>query len=123
MLGRKKPMKRSRWKRRPPKDPLPPERRRELYARDNHRCIHCLEYSRISPQHVVKRSQGGTHDLDNLITLCKGPDSCHDRADNYAAGFGKLHNKALGDQRFYIMDERVGRAYIYDGKTRQREWV
>lgn len=123
MLGRRKGLKRSKWKRRPPKDPLPPARRAELFARDGYQCVHC-GCPRATPQHVQKRSQGVDHSLDNLLTLCGGrAGDCHDRADNFAAGHGKIHNEALGDQRFKITDERIGRAYVYDGKTGLKEWL
>jgi hypothetical protein len=122
MLGRRKGLKRSRWKRRPPKDPLPAARRAELFRRDGYQCVNCGG-PRVTPQHVVKRSQGGSHDLDNLLSLCGGrPGDCHDRADNFAAGHGKIHNEALGDQRFRILDERVGRGFIYDAKTGTKTW-
>lgn len=123
MLGRRKGLKRSTWKRRPPKDPLPAARRAELFARDGYQCVHC-GCPRVTPQHVVKRSRGGTHDLDNLLTLCGGrPGDCHDRADNYASGQGRIDNEAMGDQVFRIFDERIGRAYFYDGKTGLKEWL
>jgi 5-methylcytosine-specific restriction endonuclease McrA len=55
---------------------IPPRVRREVLARDHHRCrtsgcdrIHFLEV-----HHVVARSRGGTNTPENLITLCS---SCH----------------------------------------------
>jgi len=53
------------------------ERRRAVYDRDGGRCRRCgitvpLERSHI--HHLVRRSEGGSHSLDNLVTLCR---DCH----------------------------------------------
>ena len=39
------------------------------------------------PHHLVKRSQGTTHDLTGVIALCR---RCHDRAENVAWAQGRL---------------------------------
>jgi hypothetical protein len=46
-------------------------RRRVLY-RDGHRCViaGCQSRSRLQPHHLIPFSQGGTHDPENLVTLC-----------------------------------------------------
>jgi hypothetical protein len=52
-----------------------PERlRREVFARDGHRCIACHGMRRLHAHHVVFRSRGGPTRLDNLATLCA---KCH----------------------------------------------
>jgi 5-methylcytosine-specific restriction endonuclease McrA len=41
-----------------------------MYRRDNWRCRHCNSSHNLTPHHIVFQSQGGTDDLDNLVTLC-----------------------------------------------------
>ncbi len=59
-------------------DPPDWQKIRELvYERDNHSCKRCgtnveLKYSHT--HHLIRRSQGGDHSLNNLITLCR---DCH----------------------------------------------
>lgn len=55
---------------------IPPKTRREVLARDRHRCRRkgCDHTRFLEVHHIVPRSRGGGNDLDNLITLCS---SCH----------------------------------------------
>jgi hypothetical protein len=55
---------------------IPPRIRREVLARDGHRCQGpgCGRTRFLEIHHIVPRSRGGTHHPDNLITLCS---SCH----------------------------------------------
>ncbi len=47
------------------------KRRAQIYTRDGHRCIWCLEYpERLSLDHVWPRQLGGTNHTHNLITSC-----------------------------------------------------
>lgn len=51
------------------------ERRREVLARDGGRCVKCGTNTQLlDVHHIISRSEGGTDELDNLITLCK---RCH----------------------------------------------
>jgi 5-methylcytosine-specific restriction endonuclease McrA len=48
--------------------------RRNLFARDEHRCQYCGEtvpYSQLSLDHVVPRSRGGATTWENVVTSCK----------------------------------------------------
>jgi 5-methylcytosine-specific restriction endonuclease McrA len=48
--------------------------RRNLFARDEHRCQYCGEavpYSQLSLDHVVPRSRGGATSWENVVTSCK----------------------------------------------------
>lgn len=62
-----------------PKD-LPPdwqERRRAVLERDKYTCALCdadLHSGKANVHHVIRRADGGTHVLMNLVTLC---DDCH----------------------------------------------
>lgn len=42
--------------------------------RDNYKCIWCGVSEKLTVDHIIQRSKGGTHELDNLRTLCQ---SCH----------------------------------------------
>lgn len=47
--------------------------RRNIYARDNHRCQYCGRWfptSELSLDHVVPRAQGGQTTWDNLVCAC-----------------------------------------------------
>jgi len=56
------------------------QRRRTVYQRDGYRCQRCGVGGgpngnfELHAHHIVPISQGGSHDYDNLITLCR---SCH----------------------------------------------
>lgn len=55
-------------------------RRRRVYRRDNHQCQKCNAKGgprgdvELHAHHITPKSQGGSHELSNLETLCK---SCH----------------------------------------------
>ena len=55
------------------------EIRDEIFRRDNWTCLRCdkkfIQKTRISVHHLVPRSEGGSDDYTNLVTLCH---SCHD---------------------------------------------
>ena len=44
--------------------------RKEVYRRDGFRCALCDSTRGLQVHHVMARSQGGTNDAQNLITLC-----------------------------------------------------
>jgi hypothetical protein len=46
--------------------------RNRVLARDGHRCViaGCNSRTRLQPHHLIPYAQGGTHDLENLITVC-----------------------------------------------------
>lgn len=55
---------------------VPPATRREALRRDGHRCRvkGCERALFVEVHHKIPRSAGGSHDLQNLVTLCSG---CH----------------------------------------------
>ena len=55
---------------------IPPARRRDVLARDGHRCRTkgCNAKHFLEVHHIVPRIRGGTNDEANLITLCS---ACH----------------------------------------------
>ena len=48
--------------------------RRQAFDRDGWRCQACGGAGALEAHHVVELAQGGTNDLGNLRTLCRG---CH----------------------------------------------
>lgn len=48
--------------------------RKKVYRREGYRCALCDSTKYIQIHHVVKRSQGGTNSLHNLVCLCA---DCH----------------------------------------------
>ncbi|MEQ9325526.1 MAG: HNH endonuclease signature motif containing protein, partial [Polyangiaceae bacterium] len=62
----------------PPQSPkratqtIPPATRRQVLRRDKKRCVvpGCHNHRFLDLHHVTPRSEGGTHDPDNLATLC-----------------------------------------------------
>lgn len=61
--------------------------REEVLIRDDYTCQVCLSKAstRFHIHHILKRKEGGTDHLDNLVTVCP---HCHRVADN------KLYNPA-----------------------------
>lgn len=59
----------------------------QVYERDKWQCLLCGSRSNLTPDHIIKRSQGGDDSADNLWTLCA---FCHRRKDEY-----KLTEKEL----------------------------
>ncbi|MEQ9318176.1 MAG: HNH endonuclease, partial [Polyangiaceae bacterium] len=60
---------------RPPKratQTIPPATRRQVLRRDRKRCVvpGCHNHRFVDLHHVTPRSEGGTHDPDQLATLC-----------------------------------------------------
>lgn len=48
--------------------------RRRILARDGHQCVQCGSAERLEVDHILNIARGGTHDLNNLQTLCT---ECH----------------------------------------------
>jgi group II intron reverse transcriptase/maturase len=70
------------------------ERRREVIARDNGRCVRCgANNILLDAHHIIPRKDGGTDELDNLITLCQ---KCHAKTPSYGKRKGdeKILRKA-----------------------------
>ena len=44
--------------------------RRAVFARDDHRCQYCGTTTRLTVDHVVPRSRGGTSVWENITTAC-----------------------------------------------------
>jgi len=62
------------------------KRRLEVFSRDKFRCVQCSSPFRIECDHIQNRSQGGTHSMDNLQTLCH---NCHYHKTNVLGKWAK----------------------------------
>lgn len=51
-------------------EPISPEQRKRIFARDNGQCIWCGSKDDLHVDHVQPRSRGGTSEDTNLQTLC-----------------------------------------------------
>ena len=49
---------------------IPNEVRKSVYRRDGYRCALCDSTKGLQVHHCIKRSQGGSNQPQNLITLC-----------------------------------------------------
>jgi 5-methylcytosine-specific restriction endonuclease McrA len=50
---------------------VPPVNRREVFRRDHHACQYCGSTKRLTLDHVIPRSKGGTHAWDNVVAACE----------------------------------------------------
>ncbi len=50
---------------------VPPVNRREVLRRDHHSCQYCSSGKRLTLDHVIPRSRGGSHTWDNVVTACE----------------------------------------------------
>lgn len=57
-----------------PSGGAPYKQRKAALQRDNNQCVQCGSTERLEVDHVLNIAHGGTHDLDNLQTLCA---TCH----------------------------------------------
>jgi len=85
--------------------------RREIFARDGHRCQYCgMVGGDLTVDHVVPRSRGGQHTWDNVVTAC--------RPCNHRKG-----GKTLQEARLRLLQEptepSAGRYYVIERRVRQ----
>jgi hypothetical protein len=59
---------------------IPYKDRREVYARDSFRCVWCQSRNRLTLDHIIPWSAGGSDDIENLRTLCW---SCNESRSNF----------------------------------------
>src|SRR5580698_11124645 len=53
-----------------PKAKLQDSLRQAVFQRDEWKCRRCGSRSNLHPHHLTFRSHGGTHTMENLLTLC-----------------------------------------------------
>ena len=54
------------------------QQRREALERDNNKCRSCNSTDHLNVHHIDPHRYSGSHDLNNLVTLCR---SCHSREE------------------------------------------
>lgn len=72
--------------------PLPPNwsmLRQSVLLRDGGWCKFCGKRA-TEVDHIISRAEGGTHDLNNLISTCK---SCHHQKTQEEARRGRIRNR------------------------------
>ncbi len=80
---------------------IPPKTRREVLARDGHRCQApgCGRRRFLEVHHVVARSRGGSNAAENLVTLCSGCHRvAHEIGERRSTAIGTLVARRLPDQ-------------------------
>ena len=48
-----------------------PTRRAEVYERDDNKCVECGATERLTIDHIVPISKGGSNETENLQTMCE----------------------------------------------------
>jgi len=69
---------------------------RQVFKRDSYICQRCgkrFNKYDLSVHHLIPRSEGGSNDLRNLITLCR---KCHDIVELTKPTFDEIFNYRLG---------------------------
>lgn len=85
---------------------LPPDwelRRQIVFERDRQRCRKCglsLTIDTCHIHHSIRRSDGGNHSFENLITLCK---DCHTTMPG--------HDKLISFRSYYIRNKKIHDKY------------
>jgi len=70
------------WKRKPRPNPVSSQTRQEVLDRAGYRCERCRESGILHLHHILRRSQGGSHDASNLLALCP---QCHGHVHDHPA--------------------------------------
>lgn len=99
--------------------------RRQVFMRDNYRCQECGVHgdnAELHAHHQTPISEGGGHDINNLITLCQ---RCHNKKHDHSVGFSENNSKNKfqknGDDIFVrcglcdnqaILQRNPGRNYV-----------
>lgn len=82
--------------------------RKQVRHRDHGRCRLCDRHGVTQVHHIVYRSEGGGHGLDNLISLCQ---SCHEKVHSNK----KIYQKQLLGMASQQRGSKMSRHCIYHG--------
>jgi hypothetical protein len=94
---------------------ISPADRRQIYKRDNNRCVYCDSSYMLQLDHVKPRAKGGTDDPRNLVTAC--------RTCNLAKGAKVIPGRTVQEKVSNYRRERLralGRGRRSGGKRRNR---
>jgi CRISPR/Cas system Type II protein with McrA/HNH and RuvC-like nuclease domain len=84
--------------------------RRAVWERDNSTCQHCETQERLTIDHIIPVSRGGSDELDNLQILCR---SCNARKGNGA-------NAVPDPEAMAAMVERLTAAVEAEAQAKRR---
>lgn len=73
-----------------------------VLERDKHKCTRCKSNINLSVHHIKPRTEGGTNDIRNLITLCN---ACHNLVEDDATEL-LIKSKGPIEQRAYYNRKR-----------------
>lgn len=68
----------------------------KILERDHYRCQECGFFKHLEVHHIIHRSQGGSNDPSNLITLCR---RCHAKKHGNAHIMSKKRRHTARNQR------------------------
>lgn len=100
-----------------------------VFKRDGMSCQSCFktryklsfEQLYLTAHHIISREEGGTNDMDNLITLCN---KCHDLIEESSLKTREeIYGFCSGDKRHWSRDENIGlswQQWVYGGRRKPR---
>jgi 5-methylcytosine-specific restriction endonuclease McrA len=99
--------------------------KRNLLVRDNFKCQYCgttLSMRNGTIDHVVPRSQGGTHSLDNTVASCK---VCNNlKGDMSLGAFEQKFHMTLANNPRQLTDEEKINCLLKTVKSKERNaWL
>lgn len=53
--------------------------KRTIFRRDQYSCVYCGSNSKLTIDHVIPKSRGGSNDISNLVTACE---PCNNQKSN-----------------------------------------
>lgn len=72
----------------------PKHLKRKVRERDDHKCVRCGENDDLEVHHIIPSANGGTHEIENLATLCK---PCHKLSHEGNIGDSEVAYDGKGD--------------------------
>src|SRR5262245_33388857 len=91
------------------KQAIPPATRRKVHARDHGKCRvpDCRSARNLDLHHIVHRENGGTNDMDNLITLSEGHHLAHHEGSLLITGTASSPTFERSPNSKYKIETRV----------------
>jgi len=77
-----------------------------VHARDNGRCRRCglkVSLAECHIHHLVRKSKGGMHSFNNLVTLCR---DCHALMPDHEGMKADLYYQSVGERVYYYISNR-----------------